>query len=535
MDNPCTFCQRRGFQCSPKTFRPKKNRYSPTDEISATQAPLQIASNPTSPDDERFTISEWMYLEDFLALPHPGPYAPLLLKSRFGLHVGVELHNITEINPHVSRVYRSAVLGLMSSIKNDDISVTSKYLAKYRHEAQNCINNASLEEVVYASYVVAICSIIGGQSVEVAINVCREFCKCFVKLTMKQKRTDDWIELLWHDLLASLYYVRRQLALFGDSMTVGSLMESVALWEKLLETSYCLLVSDADIVDLPLSMSTPKICHKVTSLCIYMQICLDQFLIGIKVAEGTVQTRITKDRLYSVVDRILRLVSHLPGISDYIHDAYQLSMNPANIPATNKSFLEFTSVEPRGLNATADPDSRDAAAALLFAFARLVRHLLKPTAEVDDNNFPEPQRSAIAICRICASLPLERKLETLLVKRSLFWAGLILNGSTFPQGSVPLNSYLTAVVRLWIQNRLQVCIDSGYHWHPYGNFNQEKLLLDEFFKQADGCSSLIDIWKVDAFNVSLFYYSSTLVTWFFGLNMVRFKYKSNIERSLMIT
>jgi hypothetical protein len=66
---------------------------------------------------------------------------------------------------------------------------------------------------------------------------------------------------------------------------------------------------------------------------------------------------------------------------------------------------------------------------------------LEPTADADENVLSEPHRSAIAISRICATVPIEGYMETLLVKRSLFWAGLILTESTFPSGQF-LSSYI---------------------------------------------------------------------------------------------
>ena len=214
-------------------------------------------------------------------------------------------------------------------------------------------------------------------------------------------------------------------------------MESVAQWEELLETSYCLLASEDDIADLQPPMTTEKICHKIRFLCVYMQIYLDQFLIRINVAEHAAETQFSRDRLYSIVGRTMRLVSHLSNISDYICHAYKMEpgLSPFNSPTT-KTFLQFADVQPRALNATDDPDIRDTALALLYAFARLLKNMLEPTADADENVLSEPHRSAIAISRICATVPIEGYVETLLVKRSLFWAGVILTESTFPLGQI---------------------------------------------------------------------------------------------------
>ena len=436
MDDHCTYCQKRGVPCTKKLPSRTREQSIPLDQDTSLAIELRSAiyTTPASPDNERLNMTEWLYIQEFLGFPRPDRYVPLLLNSRPGSPVAIELYN-AELNPHASTVYRSAVLVLMSHIKKNHPSDTLGYVVKYRQEAQKCINDGSFEEVVYASYVVTIYSIIGGNSVEMAINLCRQFCKSVVELTRKQK--DDWIELLWRNLLASLYYVHRDTVLSNYSITtLALLMESVVQWEKLLDTSYCLLVSDADISDLPLSMTTEKICHKVTSLCVYMQLYLDQFLTRASVAEHAAdEIELARDRLCSIADRIMRLVSHLSGISDYIHHAYQIELSSSydNNPAKSK-FLYFADVEPRALNPNGPPDSRDTALALLYAFARLLKNLLAPAVELDETSLSEPHRSAIAICRICATLPTDGFMDSLIVKRSLFWSGVVLTESTFPAG-----------------------------------------------------------------------------------------------------
>jgi len=491
--------------------------------------------NPATPDNERSNASDWMQLMQFQLFPRRGPFAPLLLKSHFGSHVGIELYNVTEPNAHTSNLYRCAVLVLMSHLKRNDPSEISNYLVKYHREAQKCIENAAVVDLAYASYLVSVYSIVGGESVQMAIQYCQHFCKCVVELNRKQKAADDWIELLWRDILASLYYIHRDTVLFPSSNTLAPFIQCVATWEEVLVTSYSLLASEIDIASLPgLSMTTEKICHKVNSLCVYMQICLDQFLIRVNVADEKVETRLARDRLCSVVDRLMRLVLYLPNIRDYIYYAYDMEGNPGhiNLTAANK-FLQFADVQPRGLAAAKAPRRRDTALALLYAFARLLKNMLESNADVDV--LSEIHRSAIAICRLSANLDLQNEggTDALLVKRSLFWAGVILTESTFPSGQIP-SVRLLRVAHLWIKSRFHECILTGHHWHSFAILNDEDIVVNEFFRKADSCTSVHDIWKLEAENISLFYYTNTLATWFLGLNLVRFEYKLNIGRSLEV-
>ena len=388
---------------------------------------------PATPHYKQLNSREWLYVEEFQSYRHPAPYLPkLVVRSR----LGVELYIGADINPHSSNLYRIAVLVLMSHLKNDHPSNTACYLRKYTREAQDCINNTSLVELVYASYVVAIYSIVGGASLDMAFKCCQQFCKSIVEMFRRKRTNDDWIELLWRDALASLYYAHRETRVSISSTNVA-LMESARQWDELLQTSYCLLVSDADIADLPLSMTTEQSYHKIISLSVYMQIYLDIYLIRVKIAENAEETKTARDCLCSILDRIIRLISRLPNISDYIYHAY---LEPASHdirynPASN-GFLHFPEVLPRALKATAEPRTRDTALALLYAFSRLLKLGLVSTTDVDENVMSEVYRSAIAICRLCANLPMEWARETLLVKRSLFWAGLILTESKLSAGQI---------------------------------------------------------------------------------------------------
>ena len=88
---------------------------------------------------------------------------------------------------------------------------------------------------------------------------------------------------------------------------------------------------------------------------------------------------------------------------------------------------------------------------------------------------------------------------------------------------------------MWIKNKLHDCILTGHRWRAVLCFDDEEALLDEFFREADRCSFVNEIWTVSAGNVSLFYYTNTLAPWCaLGLHLVRFEDKPRIGRSLEI-
>lgn len=179
-------------------------------------------------------------------------------------------------------------------------------------------------------------------------------------------------------------------------------------------------------------MTTQMILNKVRSLSIHMQFYLDCFLFLSSSEADVARTKDIRDRLYNVLNRIVQLIRHLPNIGDYIYHAYSLlpgydSCSDAHGAANG--FLGFADVQPRGLILARDPKERDAALALLYAFARLLKNLLNSTAESGENVTTEIYHSAFALCRLCASFP-NRSAKTqnfvLFTKRSLFWAGMVL-------------------------------------------------------------------------------------------------------------
>ena len=101
-------------------------------------------------------------------------------------------------------------------------------------------------------------------------------------------------------------------------------------------------------------MTTEKICHKIESLSVFMQIYLDQFLNRVNGAENARETRLARDRLYSILNRIIQLVERLSNIADYIHHAYNMEQN-----ASVSEFMRFAPIQPRGLKAVSTPYIRD--------------------------------------------------------------------------------------------------------------------------------------------------------------------------------
>jgi len=364
--------------------------------------------------------------------------------SRLGSHVGIPLYDVGRT--HSSDLYRFAVLVFMSNLKNvGDDRDTFLYLSKFYQQAQKCIDNGSVLEVVYASYLVAVYSLVGGPSVEMAIDSCHQFCRSFVALKSWMVEDDEvlWLETLWQKVLSSLYYVHRDSVLLNEIGEPVRLMHSMEKVERLLSESSSLLPSKEDVSVIQLSMTTEWVCQKVISLAVYMQIYLDQFLFRVTFGAGVEEIRLVQARLSDILERIIQLITYLSNIRDYIHNAYSSRSGSASgFDDVTNSLPKFSHVRPRGLK-SGEPKARDTALALLYTFARLLKNMLDPMADFDEKIVTDIHRSAIALCRLCASFPnrsFSNPTVSLLVKRSLFWAGMILTKSRFPEGKNSLNA-----------------------------------------------------------------------------------------------
>jgi hypothetical protein len=326
----------------------------------------------------------------------------------------------------------------MSHLQNNHSEKrTFEYLQKFYQQAQKCIDNGSVLELVYASYVVAVYSLVGGVSVRMAIDNCRQFCLAFVALKSWMVDEDEfmWLETLWQKVLSSLYYVHRDSIVFDDFNESLRLMNSADQLQQLLHYSSSLLPSLKDVSECRLSMTTEWICQKVISLSIHMQYYFDHFLLLSTFSADGEGVKLLRTTLDDILDRIIHLIPQLSNIRDFIYNAY-----PTQWPiesSTINDFLSFPDIRLRGLGTY--PKERDTALAMLYTFSRLVKDMLKSIADTHEN-IVEINKSAIALCRLCVSFPCRsvNPLVTLLVKRSLFWAGMVLTESRFPQGNISM-------------------------------------------------------------------------------------------------
>lgn len=96
------------------------------------------------------------------------------------------------------------------------------------------------------------------------------------------------------------------------------------------------------------------------------------------------------------------------------------------------------------------------------------------------------------------------------------------------------DSELNLLAHAWIKNELEQSIRNGTNWAGSMAVENEEQVVLRMLELSDQRNSFEDIWKVRVGNVSVFQYHSTLATWHFGLNLVRFEQSASRGRTLEI-
>jgi hypothetical protein len=439
----------RGFKCGTeeKKWGPRKEDRTTVISIRETQpyyGSTRVVFRSISSLDDDLTPAEWRNIHHFHSLWLPKRYAPRRYPSELGTRVAIPLFNI--VIGHTSKLYRTAILVLITHLQTRDVADRRafEYLDRFYHQAQDCINNQAVSELVYASYIIAVYALIGGVSPQMAIDNCSQFFHTVIALKSLGTVVEDeclWLETLWQRILSSLYYIYRDNIVF-DRFGVPVLSMKFEPLQRLLYVSTRLLPSEDNLSNLKSSTKPEWVCQKVYSFSIYMQFYWDCFLYQAAFTESMRRLSSARVRLQNILGRIIHLISHLPSIDAYVNDAYPTlsELETIHYVPTN-DFLSFQNIQPRGLHP--QPKERDTALALLCVFAQLAKLMLDPT--IDEHNKNEQANLyAIALCRLSASFPAgcsNALIVSTLIKRSLFWAGMILIRSEFALGTILNTDY----------------------------------------------------------------------------------------------
>ena len=353
---------------------------------------------PTSQvlDIDDLTTLEWRNIQEFDCLWLSTGFNPLLLPSCLNSKVKIPLYNVRSYS---SRLYRLVVLMFISHIKNGSSDRRKfNYLVKLYSHVRKCFHDKSvpLLELVHASYLMAVFSLVGGSSIQEANLNCLQFSRAFNALwTMCTIDDDEFVRLetLWQKLVSSLYDIHRDNVDLNRIRQSDSFMNSIETMHGMLnETSFLLQVNP--------SMTTSCMYHKLISLTIYMQFHFDHFLLREIWNTDVEDARITSGELDKILKHIAELFAQHSNICDYINDAYlsELDLETDFDTSTNK-FSCFSNVQCS--EQLSQPTDRDVTLGLVYVFHRLVKDILESTAENDKT--VNIYRLASALCRLCMS------------------------------------------------------------------------------------------------------------------------------------
>ena len=480
----------------------------------------------------------WFELGEFLRMWPSNKGLPYYFRNPRRSRTGIPVFIPTMTNTSAP-VYRSAITLLMSYVRNKPVADQHMHLSTYFANAQKCIERGAIAELIYASYIVAGYSVIGGETIREAIHKVGMFAQGASILIDKESIQGEelwWIETLWQDLLLALYYIQHETVVRGGGSRASK--DTFDRLERLFRNGTRFLPSDLDIADLPVSMPSTAVCVKLTSLAIYLQFYFDYclFVGALSNRAASEETTRLKVQLCSILRSICQLVRHLPNIPDTIYESYRhsrgeiesgLSSSPTELSR------QLENVVLRGMNSPRHPKIFDAAFMILYCFSRLFLDLLSSSSQ--DIPQRDISRSIIALCRLCRAVQ-SADLEppttvTLVLKRTLFWAGIFSRASRLQSSKFLISFRLIDLVGEWILHHLKVCVRSPPPWRNTSIVDEEDL-VHQFFLQAEFCASYDDLWSLSIGEVSLFDYSLMLAPWFLTLVPVTFDVHADGSRSL---
>lgn len=250
---------------------------------------------------------------------------------------------------------------------------TWEYVGAYYQGVRDSIRSNSLLEIVYSDYIMAVYTLVTSRDVSTILVWCTQFCRCLDQLSGVEVGGNEllWIETLWQGVLSSLYYILRDQ------------WHHSRLWgENSRELKVLLRLGNWAVGDCLFAprytMTTEAICQKTKSLSINMQFYLEQFLF--EQSAGLCSSD-TQSGLRFILNRIVLLL-----------------MSEATV--------------------------EDTATALLYNFAIIIKGMLE---EREHNTESSVIRAANRINELCHA-----RVDNLLVKRSLFWAGIVLSRAHSP-------------------------------------------------------------------------------------------------------
>src|SRR5271154_159690 len=453
---PCTRCQKIGHACTAEakgltSTRPRKR---PIARAPRTSVELRVADLDAK----------------FLRFIHEQYFAPIRQRDMTMIIGRGTLIPIYRLDVPSSLLVRAAVLVLSSYLHDWKPNInTFQYLAEFFVQANEAIKTRALLELLYSSYIMVVYSCCCVESFESVLVNCLQFCRV-VRAWMAQKATNldvdsDWIVTLWQSSMSAVFNIHRLLyiiskrgkAFYLDSMPPAPVDDN---WRMEITIKDMLDITDvlSSLLLLEPSNITITARQQLQTFLIYKQIYFENFLHEVNYKADltvfrvpphpdvvvVVRSAIARQQLVQVLDRITEVVSGIPNVAPLLKEAQDLEpylKNHPHQPPSQYSFLRR--FPPLFRHDNARVERSDLYSALIYFSATLFLGMLDPNVDRNETSQRLIFHSALALCRLAHG---SRQLDAdnfSLIRRSVFWAGLVLTKRRFPLGNATQKLELT--------------------------------------------------------------------------------------------
>lgn len=304
------------------------------------------------------------------------------------------------------------------------------------------------------------------ESFESVLVNCLQFCRV-IRAWISERRTSllvdcEWIVTLWQSSILAVFDIHRSLYILskrgkGFYLDNMSLID-VSIQEDQLDDSWRMDITIKDmleIIDVSSSVLLMEPCtvaitprQQLQTLLIYKQIYFEHFIhevnykaditifAGLSNHNLVVRSAIARQQLMDVLYRITEVISHIPNMARLLNHAQDIEryLNK-HTPPPSFQFNFLRRFPPLFGHDNSRVERPDIYFALIYFSATLFTAMLDPHIDYKENSQRLMFHSALALCRLVHG---SRRIDAdnfSLIRRSIFWAGLVLTNTRYPVGN----------------------------------------------------------------------------------------------------
>jgi len=432
-------CRERGYPCTaehkvlaPSHHTTKRHFASGPGSLQSTFA---ISRAPPIPDDLiLIDIETDSGYREFYELTYSRPtrYEDEWIVIRI-LDRSVSVHAVDALFecPQISPLVISAQLAFASHARHGLCTTTLQYLASFYRLARSALLTADLLNLAHASYLVALLSLVSGDSPASIQAHMLQFGRVINTLFEDGRGISEEylvdIELMWNRLTGYLLFLRRPLS---DGRTAPNFEDE----------NSCVLQQSCSLVSRDITNSTFS-CSNEFFLLVRSQTILTvfsaqlfSFVLECKRSPHCAPTELSIAAFTTcaacAMEQIYRLSFMVHGASDLIRKATSFGRSTQLIDGPTYEELDACDIAP---GATTFP-SYKWRIAFFYCFISMIRAITYPLVNFSDISTSDVNGWSFSLCYLCKMRVACRQNQTVLFL--LFWAAIVL-AKRFPQGISP--------------------------------------------------------------------------------------------------